>query len=278
MPCTKIAVAQTPITADPRKNGEVIRAQMRVAKEQGARLVQFPEGAASGYSKSEIRDWADVDWPVLRQELGATAKLAGELGIWVVLGGAHMLSPGTRPHNSLYVIDDHGRLHDRYDKRFLSNSEVNDWFTPGFRPVLFEVDGVRFGCALCIEISFPEVFRGYEEASADIVLLSSYSDVPDDRLLAQAHAHLNKLWVSLSLPANPRHAEVGSLVAGPNGKVLAEGPAGGPSITTLEIEPEDPRWEIELRRARPWRRKARLGEIYQDKRVSDERSDDVTSF
>ncbi len=278
MPRTKIAVAQTPITADPRKNGEVIRAHMRVAKEQGARLVQFPEGSASGYSKSEIKDWADVDWHVLQQELGATAKLAGELGIWAVLGGAHMLSPGTRPHNSLYVIDDHGRLHDRYDKRFLSNSEVNDWFTPGFRPVLFEVDGIHFGCALCIEISFPEVFRGYEEAGADVVLLSSYSDVPDDRLLAQAHAHLNKLWVSLSLPANPRHAEVSSLVAGPNGKVLAEGPAGGPSVTTLEIEPEDPRWEIELRRARPWRRKARLGEIYQDKRVSDERSDDVTSF
>ena len=228
---TTIAVAQTPITADPCQNGEAIRSQMRIAKEQGARLVQFPEGAASGYSKSEIKDWADVDWPLLRRELEATAQLARELGLWVVLGCAHALSPGARPHNSLYIIDDRGRLHDRYDKRFLSNSEVNDWFTPGFRPVLFEVDGLRFGCALCIEISFPEVFRDYEEAGADVVLLSSYSDVPDDRLLTRAHAHLNKLWVSLSIPANPRHAAVSSLIAGPNGEVLVQGPPGGPAHT-----------------------------------------------
>lgn len=275
---TRIAVAQTPITADPRRNGEAIRAQMRAAAAQGARLIQFPEGAASGYSKSEISDWADVDWPLLRRELEATAALAGELGVWVVLGSAHPLSAGTRPHNSLYVIDGRGRLLDRYDKRFLSNSEVNDWFSPGFRPVVFELDGIRFGCALCIEISFPEVFRGYEEAGVDAVLLSSYSDVPDDRLLTCAHAHLNKLWVSLSIPANPRHAEVSSLVAGPNGEVLAEGQLGGPSVTLLEIDPAEARWEIELRRARPWRRKARLGEIYTDKKVNDERSTRRESF
>ena len=60
-----LAVAQTPIAADPVQNGEVIRTQMHTAKAQGARLVQFPEGAASGYSKSEIKDWAEVDWPTL---------------------------------------------------------------------------------------------------------------------------------------------------------------------------------------------------------------------
>ncbi len=278
MASTRIAVAQTPITADPAKNGEVIRAQMREARELGARLVQFPEGAASGYSKSEIKDWADVDWPLLRRELEVTAALAGELGLWVVLGSAHLLKPGTRPHNSLYIINEQGQLQERYDKRFLSNSEVNDWFTPGFRPVLFEVDGIRLGCALCIEISFPEVFRAYEEAGADVVLLSSYSDVPDDRLLTRAHAHLNKLWVSLSIPANARHAQVSSLIAGPNGEVLAQGEPGGPSVTILEIDPADPRWEIELRRARPWRRKARLGEIYQEKRVEDARSEKRDAF
>lgn len=278
MTATTIAVAQTPITADPAKNGEVIRAQMHEARNLGARLVQFPEGAASGYSKSEIKDWADVDWPLLRRELEATAALAGELGLWVVLGSAHPLTPGKRPHNSLYVIDDQGRLRERYDKRFLSNSEVNDWFTPGFRPVLFEVDGIRFGCALCIEVSFPDVFRAYEEAGADVVLLSSYSDVPDDRLLTRAHAHLNKLWVSLSIPANPRHAEVSNLIAGPNGEVLAEGQRGGPSVTSLEINPADARWEIELRRARPWRRKARAGEIYRETRVEDERSERRDAF
>ncbi|WP_282609112.1 carbon-nitrogen hydrolase family protein [Pelagibius sp. Alg239-R121] len=278
MPGIRLAVAHTPVTADPARNGAAIRAQMRAANDLGARLVQFPEAAASGYTKSEIKDWRTIDWLALRRELEATADLARELGLWVVLGSAHPLSSGNRPHNSLYIIDDKGRLFDRYDKQYLSNSEVNDWFSPGFRRVQFEVDGIRFGCAICIEISFPELFQHYEKSGVDVVLISSYSDSLYDELLARAHAHLYKLWVTLSVPANLRHDDVTSLVAGPNGEVLVQGERGAPSITAIDVDPDDDRWEIELRRARPWRRRARAGGIYREKNVIDERSDRRTSF
>ena len=38
----------------------------------------------------------------------------------VVLGSAHRLTEPNKPHNSLYIIDEEGRLIDRYDKRFCS--------------------------------------------------------------------------------------------------------------------------------------------------------------
>ncbi len=274
----RIAIAQTPVTADTASNGSFIRKQMREAAAAGARLVQFPECAASGYVKSEIGNWRDVDWTALRGELGQTAALAGELRLWVVLGCAHPLAPQNHPHNSLYVIDDRGRLHERYDKQYLSNTEITDWFTPGFRPVVFEVDGIRFGCALCIEISFPELFRQYEEAGADAVLLSSYSNNPTDELRARAYADFNKLWVTLSIPTNSDHRGLTSLAAAPDGTVIARAHAGSPELVMVEIDPGDEKWDIDLRRARPWRAAARAGQIYETRRVVDPRSEDRRSF
>lgn len=251
---------------------------MRDAAAAGARLVQFPECAASGYVKSEIRNWRDVDWNLLRAELEQTARLAGDLGLWVVLGCAHPLTPEIRPHNSLYVIDDRGELRERYDKQYLSNTEINDWFTPGSRPVTFEVDGIRFGCALCIEVNFPELFRHYEEEGADAVLLSSYSNNPSDSLRTRAHADFNKLWVTLSIPASPDNRRLTGLVAAPDGSVVARAAPGSATLVEANIDPQDKKWDIDLRRARPWRARAREGRIYRSRHASDPRSVDRRSF
>src|SRR5687767_4497956 len=98
-PPMQIAVAQGRITADVRENGREIRGLMRRARAQGAALVQFPEAAMSGCSKVQIKDWDRVDWDALVEELQATAELARELAMWVVLGAAHRLTPPHRPHN-----------------------------------------------------------------------------------------------------------------------------------------------------------------------------------
>src|ERR1043165_5735249 len=99
-----IATAQCPITADPRANGQQVRALMTKAAEAGARLAHFPEGMLSGYSNAQVNDWNTFDWVALREELEATAAHAAKLHLWTVLGSCHRLTAPTRPHNSLYVI------------------------------------------------------------------------------------------------------------------------------------------------------------------------------
>jgi hypothetical protein len=87
---------------DPRVNGAEIRLQMRRAAKAGAKLIQFTEGAISGYksgaNKQSPARW-NVDWPVLRNELETTAALAAELRLWTVVGSNHPLTPPNRPHN-----------------------------------------------------------------------------------------------------------------------------------------------------------------------------------
>ncbi|MDQ1070073.1 nitrilase-related carbon-nitrogen hydrolase [Streptomyces canus] len=75
----------------------------------------------------------------MRAEARAVADLAGELGLWVAFGAPHPLTPPHRPHNSLYVVSDTGKLVGRYDKRYLSHTEVSYLYTPGTAPLVFEV-------------------------------------------------------------------------------------------------------------------------------------------
>ncbi|MER5853585.1 carbon-nitrogen hydrolase family protein [Streptomyces sp. NPDC002012] len=139
--------------------------------------------------------------PAGRRSPQAVADLAGELGLWVVFGSIHPLTPPHRPHNSLYVVSDEGALAARYDKRYLSNTELSYLYTPGTEPLVFEVDGLRFGTALCIEANFPELFEQYEQMDVDCVLISVMVDDAARAALAPAYATLYNYWVSYSVPA-----------------------------------------------------------------------------
>jgi predicted amidohydrolase len=263
-------------------NGEAIRGQMCQAAQAGARLIQFTEGAMSGYpsgaaGKQALAGW-NVDWSCLRDELEQTAELAAELRLWTVVGANHPLTPPNRPHNSLYVISDTGELTGRYDKRLLSFSEVTDWYVPGSAALVFEVDGFRFGCALCIEIQFPELFVEYARLNVDAVLLSTFSRDPMFPIQAQGHAACGTFWLGFSVPAQCSDATPAGLI-GPNGQWIVRAPAdGAPALAIADLDRSSEQLHVALNHARPWRARARTGELHDQARAADPRSADRSSF
>ncbi|RCK52324.1 hydrolase [Thalassospira profundimaris] len=271
----KIAAAQTAVSKNISTNAALIRQVISDVAQDGVRLVNFCEGALSGYSKAQIAcpdDWRSFDWGVYEAELRSIADICGRLGVFAVVGGAHRLSAMKLPHNSVYVFSDSGDLLTRYDKRFLSNSEVNGWYTPGTEPIIFEVDGYRFGCAICIESQFPEVFIEYERLGADAVLFSSYGIPEHFQIALRAHAGLNCLWISAATPAQEAHKGSAGII-GPDGKWVALcQTCDDISFTTSVLDRLDPEYDVPLQKARPWRAKARLGEIYREKMTADHRS------
>ena len=273
----KIATAQSFISRDVRRNGLEVRKLMRQASKEGSQLVHFAEVAISGYAKSQIKSWQEVDWHLLRQELALTAQLAGELGIWVVLGSNHQLSELNRPHNSLYVISSEGKLHTRYDKQWCSHSELSDWYTPGTNLCVFKIEGWRFGCALCIEIQFPELFLAYAAQNIDCLLLSTYSESGMFGIQAQAYAAAHTFWFSVAVPAQLSHT-LSSRMIGPDGELqtVCKNNTSTVGISLLDARAE--RWQIPLKYAKPWRTAAREGSIYRSRLVDDVRSEDKTRF
>ncbi|NUR03866.1 MAG: carbon-nitrogen hydrolase family protein [Streptomyces sp.] len=290
----RLAVAQTPVREDPRdvealrESGRQVRALMREASAQQARIVHFPEGAICFPSKLVMSvngpdavgpaDWNRCQWPVLRSELAAIAELARELRLWTVIPSVHRLTGPNRPHNSLYVISDHGEIVTRYDERLLSKTKVSYMYSPGISPVTFEVDGVRFGCLLGMEIHYPELFAEYEKLDVDCVLLST-SGTPGNttaQAQVQGHAAFNSYWVSLSGPAQDSVTAPTGIVA-PNGDWLARCPAdGSPSIAVVNLDDSSETATSALTYARPWRRESRSG-LYTEHQVIDPRSEDRTA-
>lgn len=270
----RIAAAQLPITSDARKNGVRVRGAMTEAAKGGARLIQFPEGMVSGYAKETIQDWSEVDWQVVREELEAVMALAAKLNIWVVLGSAHPLTPPHWPHNSLYIISDEGKLVNRYDKRIISHTEVTKFYTPGTEPVIFEVDGYRFGCIICVEINFPKLFIEYGELGIDCLLFSAYPVDAIFDIKARALAAIHNYWVSLATPTETA-SFINSAVIGPDGEVLNR-------IETKEgvlfagLDRDDPQFDIPLNKAKPWRASVSADPKYQTRQLNDPRSVDRT--
>lgn len=273
----RVATAQTQITGDPRTNAGEIHGLMSRARDAGADLIHFPEGSISGYAKSPIKSWDEVDWAGLQEQLDLTARHAVRTGLWVVLGCNHRLTAPNRPHNSLYVIAPDGKLHTRYDKQYCSNSEIEDWYTPGRSNLVFEAKGYRFGCALCIEIQFPELFQSYGNQGIDCVLFSAFSDSEMFRIQAQAHAATQNTWLSYSVPTQ-QSAETPSAMIGPDGSIVGTCPRGESGLFVADLDREAAEWEVPLQRARAWRAKARQGDIYRTKAVEDPRSAEKREF
>jgi predicted amidohydrolase len=266
----RLAVAQMPLHPDPgdagqlRESGGTVRSMMREAHAAGADLVQFPEGALTSPGKrimsstgpDEIgpADWDRADWPALAQELDVICRLAGELGIWVVVGGIHRSVAGDRPRNCLYVIADDGRVADRYDERMLSKTKSTYMYAPGREPVVFGFRGARLGCAAGMETHYAELFAAYEELDVDGVLFSTHGN-PDDAgvfaIEAAGHAAANSIWVTYSGPAGGTEPPAGIL--GPHGTWVARCAGEGVelAVADLEIGTSSP--------AREWRRRARAG-------------------
>ncbi|UXN58763.1 carbon-nitrogen hydrolase family protein [Phyllobacterium zundukense] len=288
----RIVVAQTSLFNDPRDHsalhasGVEMRRLMREAHKAGARIIHLPEGTTcapnkrimSGNGPGEIgpSDWTRCEWGTLREELEAVRRLASELKIWTVLGSVHQLTSPHRPHNSLYVISDRGELVTRYDERLLSNTKISFMYSPGKVPVTFEVDGLRFGCALGMELHYPEIFTEYERLDVDCVLFSTTGETPSSApaFAAEAlgHAASNTYWISYSAHA-PQSASAPSGIAAPDGQWASRCPANGePAIAVADIrtDPEHP--------ARPWRRKARA-DLYTPHQIDgDPRSDGRNLF
>lgn len=250
----RIAVAQSTVRRDPtdaaalRDSGAEVRRLMQQAADAGARLVHFTEGAICFPSKrvmSELgpdeigpSDWSKADWTALNEELDKITALSRELGIWTVIPSVHQLPEPTRPHNSMYVVSDQGKVVTRYDERTLSTTKITWMYTPGKAPVTFEVDGFRFGLALGLDVLFPELFTEYDRLDVDGVLVSYCSHIPQNEHIAVQARGIsvnNTYWISLAAAANP-DGGLESSVIDPRGNPVAEGPADGkPGIAVTDL-------------------------------------------
>ena len=91
-----------------------------------------------------------------------------------ILGGSFIIEGKDKKYyNTCPVINKEGKLLTTYSKMHLYSycgCEEGKYITPGENPVLVEINGIKIGLTICYDIRFPEIFRAYREAGADLLV------------------------------------------------------------------------------------------------------------
>jgi predicted amidohydrolase len=139
-----IAVAQPRCVAlDIEANAEAHAELIRAA---GARLITFPELSLTGY-ELENAPSITVDSPVLQPIVDACARSRSTalVGAPIGQGGAH--------HIAMLAVNGSGAKI-AYRKMWLGGEEAR-FFAPGDQPAVLDLNGSRFGLAICKDTGTP---------------------------------------------------------------------------------------------------------------------------
>jgi predicted amidohydrolase len=278
---------------------------MREAKPRGADVAHFSEACLSGYAGSDLESHAATDWPLLAAALGEVLALAAALRLWVVLGSAHRLTPPHKPHNSLYVISDQGRIVGRYDKRFLSGDASGTTgdlahYSPGNHFSVFDIKGVRCGALICVDCRYPELYRAYKGRGVQLMFHSFHAahvggeqwDAIEARIGVENHAlnpattypgitqpammHAaagsNHMWISCPNSAAYRSCWP-SFFMRPDGVITGRLGSHATGVLLSEVDTATSFYDSTA----AWRERAMAGTLHSGDLVKDARSDDRTA-
>lgn len=90
-----------------------------------------------------------------------------------IIGGSFITKSGENYYNTCPVIDRKGKLVAVYNKNHLYSyygCDEGKFITCGDSPVMVNLDGVNYGLTVCYDIRFPEIYRAYRKAGADVLV------------------------------------------------------------------------------------------------------------
>jgi len=147
-----------------QKNLESIAHYLEEATHYNVDIIGFPEMSLSGYADPTKYSGAvlNLDSPEVRQLLKLTEQYS-----MTVLAGFIEANPLGKPFITHMVVR-RGVLQGYYRKITIKDEET-DWFSAGQDVPVFELDGLKFGIAICADIDNEAVFAECGRKGAELV-------------------------------------------------------------------------------------------------------------
>ncbi|QDU30403.1 apolipoprotein N-acyltransferase [Anatilimnocola aggregata] len=288
----RVATCQFPVEAEIAKNRRWALKQIEQASAAGADVVHFSECALSGYAGVEFPTIRDLNVDELQAATRDVMAAAKQHGVWVILGSTHYLDLQTKPHNCLYIINAAGEIVDRYDKRFCTGQDGKNptldlcHYTPGNRPVTFQIKGITCGVGICYDYRFPELYRELKQLGVQVLFQSFHNarqSVVSDRryniwkeivpATMQCRAAENHFWVSAN-NSTARPSMWGSFTVQPDGALVHKLPVHKPGVLLTDMQLDHAYFDA----AALWRESAMKNTLHSGKLVAHPRSKKVTSL
>ncbi len=207
------------------------------AAAQNVRVVVFPEACLTGYCRP--RQMAEFAQPFAGELQARVAQIARTHNMLFTFGMPER--EGDAIFNTMIAVGANGDLLARYRKMHLWAAE-SKWAQAGDAYVTFKTELAHFGMWLCYDTRFPEAARVHALRGVEVALVASAwrsSHVEEWRLCARARAIDNGIFVAGSdavLEAEHFNCAGGSIIAGPNGDVLALSDKGQEGMILAEID------------------------------------------
>lgn len=211
-------------------NLNVIKKNIRQAKDRNANLVVFPELALTGYTcRDLVYELAEPvpEGPSIRRLEEVTKKV----GVHIVFG---MLERSDKARAALYntaVLLGPSGFIGKYRKAHLpthSAFEEKRYFRPGYRAPVFETEIGRLGLLICYDVFFPEITRVLRLKGSQLIICISASPAVRREffeVLTVARAIENTaylVYVNLVGVEDGLQFWGGSRIASPNGKLISQ--------------------------------------------------------
>jgi predicted amidohydrolase len=201
---------------------------MQKAAAAGVHLLHTSEACLSGYAGIDVASSEEFAWDSIRSETIGLMEFARQLGIWLVLGSAHFLDARTKPTNCLYLINAEGKIADRYDKCFCTGGDQKQ-YSVGDRLVTQSIRGVTIGLAICYDICWPQLYIGYREKGATVMIHSFHNarskgkNCLDTLNVYQIPTRCadNRMWAVCNNSSQP-YSHWGSLIARPDATIVKQ--------------------------------------------------------
>lgn len=162
----KVALASPPFPKSISDGLYWVEKLVKEAVKKGAEIICFPESYIPGYPLEEVEIEAHTP-EELKSALDKACEIASENAIAIILPMDWYNAQGK--FNVACVISNTGELLGHQTKNQLDPSEDNIWL-PGKERSIFEVNGVKFGIAICHEgFRYPETVRWAARRDAKIV-------------------------------------------------------------------------------------------------------------
>ena len=191
-----IALAQMDIAlGEPERNAVAAQTLAAQAAGRGADLLLLPELWTTGYDLERIEQYTA---PLDTGHFALMAGLARTHGLYVA-GTALEANPADKPFNTAALYGPDGARIGAYRKVHLwaPLGEV-EHMTPGTALPVFDLPWGRVALAICYDLRFPELWRRYADAGAQLVLIPAewpVRRVEHWRLLLRARAVENQYYV-----------------------------------------------------------------------------------
>lgn len=246
----QIALANLRFPETPEQSVELAKQAIAQAAVAGARVICFPECYVPGY-RGLGKQVSPPDPRFLEWAWARIAEAAAEARIAVVLGTERFVDNELRI--TALVINHDGTIAGFQDKVQLDPSE-DETYAPGFERQVFEVDGVKFGVAICHEgWRYPETVRWAARRGAQIVFHPHFHEaevggyVPlsfaDPENTFHEKAILCRAAENTCFVATVNCASVGSpttsAVVRPDGTLLRFQPYGVEGVLVVDLDLEE---------------------------------------